>query len=443
MNNDDDLRLQETINAGVEADLGGRRQPPAFYPERKRSASRGSGVAAWRAPLIGAAIVGGLIIATTLAVRHSVGTESSGMRVSTAAAPSSPVRALGPARLTALGIGSIRGDGINGQSTWAIGANGLAISVDGGTTWASDPLPDGVTAAAVLSVSAPTAGTLVLAAPTKNGFTLYRQSGASPSWSGVTLTPSWPRKTKLTGPPDGLIYAQGPNNIVFAVASIGVGSSDSATAVFISTDGGQTYAQHDPAGFTFTVDSIGFTSATNAVAIEGPTSELMFRTTDGGTTWTQVTVQASDPGSQTSFGQPTVNGQNIEVSKTVLDSSYATHISFLRSDDGGASFTAEPTDQTLTVPANQDGVQLGQVSSTRWVIPAIGRVLYASNSDGGSWTTINSATLPKGVVSVDMSSPEQATVITSTGSCTGIKTGCSNLLELYATSDGGHTWTAD
>jgi photosystem II stability/assembly factor-like uncharacterized protein len=434
--NGDDLKLQQIVNASVEADLGRRRQPPPFLPEREISSARGDGLSAWRMPLISAAVVGGLLVATTLAVRHSVGSEShTGVSAATS-------HALASSKLSTIGVGSVRGGGTHGQSAWALGSDGLAVSGDGGTTWAKDPLPTGVPADSVLSVTAPTAGALILAAPAASGFTLFNQATASASWSGVTLTPSWPAKTQLTGPPQAVLVTPGPNNVVAAVASIGAGSTTSATAVFVSTDGGQTYTQHDP-GLTYSVASIGFSSATNGVAIEGPTSGLIFHTADGGTTWTQVAT-ATDPGSQISYGEPTTNGQNVEVPQIVQDSDFTTHISVIRSADGGASFTASPAAQVLTIPSSvgQLGVHLGEVSTTRWVIPAAGSILYASDDDGASWKTINSPTLPPGTVRVDMASSQQATAIASTSSCTGIKTGCSNQIELYTTSDGGHTWLA-
>ncbi len=222
------------------------------------------------------------------------------------------------------------------------------------------------------------------------------------------------------------------------VADWGFTSTEAYSTLFISSDGGAAFAQHRT-NIGWSVWSDTFVSAQQGIAAAGPVANFLYRTGDGGASWSPVTIPGlpSGPGvSYVSYGTPGADGTRLLLPVIVTSGDGAQTISVYRSTDAGAAFTG-PTGPPLQVPAS---LSAGEVTpaiagSVIW-LPARGRI-YESTDAGATWTTVTTAQSPS---PISLISRSQAIGIATDSGCRHFKSGCYYYTDLVSTTDGGRTW---
>jgi hypothetical protein len=333
--------------------------------------------------------------------------------------------------------------GLNGSAAWVLSGSGLSLSQDGGQSWSSLALPNGVKSSSVLAVSAVAGRAVWLAVNGSAGVLMYRKQGTDDWTSATPLVPSWATASELSGQPvQSVILTPGPTGLVTVAETIGLGMSTAAEALFVSTDDGHTYAQHPPkAPVSNSIwASVTFVKPQSGVIVAGPGTapHEMQHTSDGGNTWSNAAVTGLPADGNYQLGPSLLVGSDIEVPVTTFTSAGGTNTTFflLISHDGGATFapagTAIPSGGNF-YPAFDS---LGQVT---WV-QIVGGGLRETADGGQTWTTVTAAGLPVGVTSIQLTGPTSATAVVQENGCTGVKTGCYSRTYLVATTDGGATW---
>ncbi len=177
-----------------------------------------------------------------------------------------------------------------------------------------------------------------------DGDGMYKSTDAGATWTPIGLKAAHRISKMVIDPKD-------PNLVV--VASVGDGNSGEAGGVYRTTDGGQTWQKVlTPKGMTavrdlgydFSMPSVMFVSTIGAggrgfgtTAPQGtaaPEPAKLFKSTDEGKTWTEVTTVPKYPGRISVAVAMHTNGQRVYVVGQPIDNGSGLY----RSDDGGATW---------------------------------------------------------------------------------------------------------
>jgi photosystem II stability/assembly factor-like uncharacterized protein len=312
----------------------------------------------------------------------------------------------------------------------------VAVSADAGGHWSDVVLPTGVTPASIAAITAAPGRGLWLAVAHELTIDLYRQTNPSTQWSRTDLTVTQPAGLNLGGAPPGVSITLHAGRVVTVVGMWGLSTAVAFVAPFYSADDGATFVQHpaNVGGYWF---SLTFRTPQYGILIGGVStlSNRIYRTADGGTSWTPVTIPVPGSG-QRVYGTPAIDGTSIEVPVTLTKNNGDQQVSIYRSTDDGASFTA-PSSPPLAIPA---AVSAGDVSAamlgrTVWV-PARGRI-YESSNGGQTWTTVPSPGAPYVIDLIDSS---RAIATATDAGCAKGKSECHGYAYLVMTTDNGRHW---
>jgi photosystem II stability/assembly factor-like uncharacterized protein len=327
---------------------------------------------------------------------------------------------------------------VTGTFGWALTRHRLVASNDGGIAWTSI-LPSSVSASGIISVYFLDSnnGWFVTGPQSGSGATdyrVYRTTNAGTSWTvlgSVTPTPSW--------------QPFGPTYITFVSATQGwmvikgvTGAPFDAGVLYRTTDGGSTWSQVSiPLG-----EPVYFCSSQLGWVAGGPKGQSLYRTTDGGSTWSQQTlsVPASEAGAQHAVHLPTQTSKGLILPVTFEAAGGGSGALVLYSStDQGATWSEA---QSVALPGAAIGVGVGPDGTVLVAINGSGKVVRVDPS--GTVSQPSSSGVPPGanLAPVSVADAVDMWAVASSGSCTGFKTGCSSQTVLVGTSDGGYSWSA-
>jgi hypothetical protein len=323
-----------------------------------------------------------------------------------------PIGALAMASDGALYAGT--GEAGPGGGSITYGGRGIYKSIDGGATWTNVGLKNTLTTGRI--AIDPTNPQRILVASTGDLFNpgggrgVYRSTDGGVTWSRVLLG-----DTTTTGAVDVSIDPVDPQR-VYAVmwdhirhpnlrVYGGVGSG-----VYRSTDGGTTWTRLSnglPAP-SADIGRIGLGLAPSnpsrlyvIVIATGGTFQGFYRSNDGGDSWTKLPNDPGLSGSQSTYGWwfgrlwvDPVNANHV----------FAAGIELEESTNGGSSWTGQ-----FTMHADQHGMAWSTVSPSLVFLGDDGGV-YKSTSNGASWTHASVEPFTQ-FYSVDVSEQDQTRVV--------------------------------
>jgi photosystem II stability/assembly factor-like uncharacterized protein len=265
---------------------------------------------------------------------------------------------------------------------------------------------------------------------------LYHQLPGQASWSLHALVPDLPSSFAFLGQlVPGVSITTALDNVVTLAADWGITSTQDYSTLFISSDGGVNFVQH-PTNIGVFLSSVTFLSPRQGVIVAGPVLNDLYRTADGGASWSEVRIPGLPSGSAVSYGTPGQAGARLLLPVTIARSGGSQAISVYRSTDGGSAFTG-PTGPPLQVPASLSAgeVQPAIAGTDVWV-PARGRIYQTTNA-GATWTTVKTGQY---AYPISLISNRQAIGTATDSGCRSFKSECYYYSYLIATDDGGRTW---
>jgi hypothetical protein len=313
------------------------------------------------------------------------------------------------------------------------------VSLDAGQHWSAAALPAAVAPSSITTITAAGGRGLWLAVWRLPAIDLYHQGPGLAGWSHRTLVPRLPSSLAfLGGQLPGVSLTLGPANVVTVVADWGITSSHDYSTLFISSDDGATFAQH-PTNIGLFLSSDTFLSPRRGIIVAGPVMSDLYRTADGGASWSPVTIPGLPSGpavSYVSYGTPGAAGPQLLLPVIVTSSDGAQAISIYRSTDAGAAF-AGPTGPPLKLPASLSAGEVSPaIAGTVIWLPARGRIYQTINA-GATWTTVMTA---QSAYPISLISSSQAIGTATDSGCRSFKTDCYDYSYLIGTTDGGRSW---
>lgn len=313
---------------------------------------------------------------------------------------------------------------------------------DGGTTWASQTVPPGVSA--LKEVSCPSASTCFAdGIVSSTGTVMIATHDGGTTWTIQTL----PAGVNGLGP----LSCPSVSNC-YAPTSIG-----STSVVVTTTNGGATWTSHAAPGSLSSIScpSVSVCFASGFVLVQGA---VVFETTDGGATWTNRTVPTgtgeidalSCPSTSTcsAFGSAAISTTDAGATWTIHSipsndivsavSCPSTTTCFATGDNLGTGFVIGTSDggttwtnDTVPPTDGQAGISCSSVHKC-WVAGGFGPGAIIASTDGGATWTIQSD-VPFGVQLSGISCPTSLSCYAAgTDGLVGI---------VITTTDGGATWT--
>jgi hypothetical protein len=219
------------------------------------------------------------------------------------------------------------------------------------------------------------------------------------------------------------------------------GRSSGATWLFISENDGATFVEHPaPArgGINTMWGGLAFVDGRRGLVVAGMASANLWRTSDSGSTWSELRMSMLPAPMYRSFGRPMINGLSIVLPVTLYTDEGDASFELLLASDAGGSFSVG---KQLVIGKSRS-VATDMLDGVIWAAGNLGDVVYISSDSGVGWNTVKTSGLPAGIVALDLTGPDSATAEVQEGGCTGQKVDCWQRWLLFSTTDGGRTWNA-
>lgn len=296
-------------------------------------------------------------------------------------------------------------------------------------------------------------GMVAASFPSADTAWVARRDASTPMKAAVTVTndggSKWTTRTvKLDfgdeAPGDGVHLFTLDEKHGWLIAKAQSGSARSAGVMYRTGDGGSTWSKSEvPIG-----DAVQFTSATTGWLTGGPASNQLFDTLDGGSTWDAVTSLPLLSGdlSLTTIAEPLfANSEEgvVPVQIRNSDTDPGSKLYFDVTHDGGRTWTTagDPVETALDGDIfSADLARVSVVDADTWFLFA--DRLYQTTDGGKTWSPVTSDRddLSHTTSSEFVSATDGWAYLENTD-CAQVKSECTTQGELIRTTDGGKTWT--
>jgi len=323
---------------------------------------------------------------------------------------------------------------LDATTGWALTDKLVLRTTDGGSHWQDVTPPHASLNAANIAVL--DASTAWVAMPQLGGSTIqvFHTANAGQTWQETTVN--------VNASTDGAQITFINANDGWMLVGLGAGAGSEAVAVYRTTDGGVTWANvsstnppnnvtpnslplgGDKNGLSFLTSSTGWATGT-----EPSNTPWFYVTHDGGQTWQRQPLQLppNQVSAEFSITPPTFFNANdgiLPVDGFSVGGQAVQGSDIYVTHDGGATWNS-----TLLLPINASSADFLDVNHG-WVTD--GSVLYTTSDGGQHWTKIFSVTsnMPK-FQHLDFTSSQVGLAIAYTDS---------GAMVLLKTTNGGHTW---
>jgi photosystem II stability/assembly factor-like uncharacterized protein len=368
--------------------------------------------------------------------------------VSPAAAGGAP----GPsAQAGASGIGGFHL--ISVDQGWVLTDNQLYWTADGGDTWdaITPPLPGGAALAAVDFIDSLEGRVLMVATAAAGEDPVYSLGvthDGGMTWETGTLALFAPGDVSASpdkaymqwlGPQTGWLVIKRASGINFSIGSL-----------FRTDDGGLTWTQFSiPVGepVSFITSEIGWVAG-------GAAGDELYRTADGGATWvSQAFLQSSgNPGERRAYLSPKFQNVSNGLLPVMVSDGNAVHMDFYATTDGGKAWTlvnSTPLDENVDLSV-RSALTMFDASHFTMVVPGSDRIVTEQGANQFT-TSYNLDSRSGDLTSIDMASMEVGLGQFTAGECSGQASPpsngdtkgnmtCTQTVQLLKTTDGGATW---
>jgi photosystem II stability/assembly factor-like uncharacterized protein len=222
----------------------------------------------------------------------------------------------------------------------------------------------------------------------------------------------------------------------WVLLTLATSSNFSSGRLLETTDGGASWAElAAPSG-----GQVAFSDSHQGWIAENAASGRLFQTSDSGSDWTDLAPISATPQGPPFYGLPAVGSSGVGLLDATVASSGTTAI--LKTDDDGATWT-----QTTSVdlPPIESGVApITLATSSEWVLfaPDASEIIQLDSS-GTATGTVTPSGLPadSSVLEVSFSDPSDGWAVVAASTCPDSKSSCTTSQALYATADGGQSWS--
>ena len=329
---------------------------------------------------------------------------------------------------------------IDEQHGWVMTASGLAFTDDGGSSWRATTPADA--AAQVLmgaTFADPDHGWLATAVPDPRAttFDIWRTHDEGRSWDRAVV-PEGINRGDLVGT---LTFAVAGSGHLFAMIDGGMPTGYTGD-LFASADAGASWTPvpiHQDAGVT---GPIAFADARHGVVAGGAPGDRLFSTDDGGRTWRQAVLPPpiGAAGSSTQFWTAPTFWTNRQAGEPVWfgNTERATTLGILLTEDGGATWQPRGS---VPLGADQGSAVAALIGPSTWVVILSPSGGARTDDAGTTWTPFASTGLPVTPDVLSMVDSTHGWAIVRVSGCEADKTDCQTRSAVFATDDGGATWS--
>jgi len=330
---------------------------------------------------------------------------------------------------------------VDANNGWALTSTGLFVTADDGTTWRSASVPGPRTGRGVLGLTFADAShgwlaTLDSADLRSSVFDVWRTDDGARTWQKVAVHEG-ANSSDTMGQVDFSILD--PDHLFLLVEG---GMPNGYTSdLYESADGGRTWSADRLTRERGVTGPFAFADALHGVIAGGAGGSGLFVTADGGRSWRQVAVPIP-AGMDPTFTEIWNSPRFWDARRGGLVVTYGTEagsieLGILLTGDAGASWSL-----AATIPTRSNAVPVAFLSSTDWLLLPDPRTLLQTADAGRTWTTTAVVGLPGEPGSLFFPSREHGWALVPMSVCLSFKSDCHSRTGLYATSDGGATWTA-